>query len=383
MISIKSLIPNIEVDNKSETQLQYWNPNFKEDSKTFIKDNYDSLGFDDRNKYQKLTDQQTKHIIFKINESNKSIKQISNECQLSRSAVYRIKRLYHFQNDKNKKRKWMKVFGKDKIILIDEIKDFISNIDSLFNWNHVTNHINLKLNKSYQSSWIRWIMKNDLNLTYKRVKPRPNNVDFGKIKACRQLFAIEFSKLVEKSSLVINIDETSINRHIKSNYSWSKKGRTNEAKNSSFIGSINVVMAIWSNGNWFSLLMNNTSDSDNFSMFIKQLNRWLVANNYFDHRHIIITMDNWSIHKCKKIKEILRQMRVDIIYLPAYTPQFAPIEMCFSMLKNKLRNNWNKKVIKLNTQSGLLEIYKGLKSIKSANIKPLFRNMYSAINEYI
>ena len=87
-------------------------------------------------------------------------------------------------------------------------------------------------------------MKNDLNLTYKRVKPRPNNVDFGKIKACRQLFAIEFSKLVEKSSLVINIDETSINRHIKSNYSWSKKGRTNEAKNSSFIGSINVVMAI-------------------------------------------------------------------------------------------------------------------------------------------
>ena len=43
-----------------------------------------------------------------------------------------------------------------------------------------------------------------------------------------KLFAIKFSKLVQISSLVINIDETLINRHIKSNYSWSKKGKTNK-----------------------------------------------------------------------------------------------------------------------------------------------------------
>ena len=73
-------------------------------------------------------------------------------------------------------------------------------------------------------------MKNELNLTYKRVKPRPNNVDFNKVNASRQLFAIKFSKLVKISSLVININETSINRHIKSNYFWSKKGKANEAK---------------------------------------------------------------------------------------------------------------------------------------------------------
>ena len=70
---------------------------------------------------------------------------------------------------------------------------------------------------------IRQIMKIDLNLTYKRIKQMPNNVDFNKINTSKQLFAIKFSKLVKISSLVINIDETSINRHIKSNYSWSKK----------------------------------------------------------------------------------------------------------------------------------------------------------------
>ena len=129
----------------------------------------------------------------------------------------------------------MRIFGKEKIMLIDEIKDFISSIDSTFNRNHVTNHINLKFNKNYQSNLIRQIMKIELNLTYKRVKPRPNNVDFNKINESRQLFAIKFSKLIKISSLVINIDETLINRHIKSNYSCSKKGKANEAKNLTFI----------------------------------------------------------------------------------------------------------------------------------------------------
>ena len=75
------------------------------------------------------------------------------------------------------------------------------------------------------------------------------------------------------------------------------------------------------------------------------MNLWLVTNHYFDYNHVIITQDNWSIRKCKKIKEILWQMRVDIIYLPACIPQFAPIEMCFAIIKNKLRNNLNKKII--------------------------------------
>ena len=59
-----------------------------------------------------------------------------------------------------------------------------------------------------------------------------------------------------------------------------------------FIGSINLVITKGSNGNWFSLLMNNTLNSNNFLMFIKQLNLWLVMNHYFDYNHVIIILDN-------------------------------------------------------------------------------------------
>ena len=100
-----------------------------------------------------------------------------------------------------------------------EIKNCISVASYAFNSSEITSHINTKIHKNYKSSWIRSIMKNKLNLTYKRIKPRPNSINFYKVKACLQLFAFKFSQLLSKNSLVINIDETSINRHIKINYS--------------------------------------------------------------------------------------------------------------------------------------------------------------------
>ena len=91
-------------------------------------------------------------------------------------------------------------------------------------------------------------MKNELKLTYKRVKPRPNNIDFSKIRSARVLFAVKFTQAVTTETPVINIDESSINRNLKNNYSWSMRGEINEAKNSPFVGSLSLVTAICSNG---------------------------------------------------------------------------------------------------------------------------------------
>ena len=62
MMSIKSLVPNFETKNISETQLKYQSSDFKAKSIVLAEYNYNSLGFEERNKYQKLTDQQTKYL---------------------------------------------------------------------------------------------------------------------------------------------------------------------------------------------------------------------------------------------------------------------------------------------------------------------------------
>ena len=92
----------------------------------------------------------------------------------------------------------------------EEIKNFINNVDHAFNSIDVTNHINIKLNKDYKPSVIRRLMKTELNLIFKKVKPRPNNVNFDILKVSRQLFSEKYPQIISSDTLVINLDETSL-----------------------------------------------------------------------------------------------------------------------------------------------------------------------------
>ena len=81
-------------------------------------------------------------------------------------------------------------------------------------------------------------MKADLDMSYESVKSRPKNINLKKISNIRSLFAVKYLKDVSTKTLMINVDESSLNREIKSNYSWGIKGKSIETKNISFTRSI-------------------------------------------------------------------------------------------------------------------------------------------------
>lgn len=49
-------------------------------------------------------------------------------------------------------------------------------------------------------------------------------------------------------------------------------------------------------------------------------------------------MDNYSIHKGETIRSLIEAAGATLIYLPTYSPDFNPIENCWSKLKNILRS---------------------------------------------
>ena len=51
-----------------------------------------------------------------------------------------------------------------------------------------------------------------------------------------------------------------------------------------------------------------------------------------------IVMDNASFHRKKVLNELARQAKSEIIFLPAYSPDFNPIEKTWANLKSFLRN---------------------------------------------
>ena len=147
-------------------------------------------------------------------------------------------------------------------------------------------------------------MKTQLNMSFKRVKSRPTNIDLNRINNVRSLFAVKFLKEIKENTLMINIDESSFNREVKTQYSWGIKGNPVEVKNQSFTGSMSWILAIWSNGSWIWFLSNNSIDSDRFIWFIKIMNKWLNSHNNFGYDNINLLLDNCSFHKSNKTQDI-------------------------------------------------------------------------------
>ena len=90
---------------------------------------------------------------------NSKKKEVSNEYQISHLVVYTIKRIHNFQNDKIRKRRWMKERNwKQKIMIIHEIKDFINTIDSMFNRTYILINYQIEPQKKLTKILISWAL---------------------------------------------------------------------------------------------------------------------------------------------------------------------------------------------------------------------------------
>ena len=114
------------------------------------------------------------------------------------------------------------------------------------------------------------------------------------------------------------------------------KGKQLEVKNCSFIGSISCILAVCSNGSWICLLCNCSVDSNKFTWLIKIIKNKLNKHNNFELNKVEILLDNCSYHKSNETLSLPRKLRYKINFILTYSPEFSPIEMCFSLLKRNL-----------------------------------------------
>ena len=51
----------------------------------------------------------------------------------------------------------------------------------------------------------------------------------------------------------------------------------------------------------------------------------------------IVVMDNLAAHKQELVRKVIEQTGAQVLYLPPYSPDFNPIEACWSKIKECLR----------------------------------------------
>ncbi|MBV9388760.1 MAG: IS630 family transposase [Chroococcidiopsidaceae cyanobacterium CP_BM_ER_R8_30] len=132
---------------------------------------------------------------------------------------------------------------------------------------------------------------------------------------------------------LIFIDETGLSLAMTRTYARSLKGaRAYGARPDPRGESITLIGAMALNGLLAAMTVDGGTNQDVFQVFIKQILvpcLWPGAT---------VVMDNLPAHKVKTVQTTLEAAGARVIYLSAYSPDFNPIENCWSKLKEYLRS---------------------------------------------
>uniref|UniRef100_UPI0030D93386 IS630 family transposase n=1 Tax=Picosynechococcus sp. PCC 11901 TaxID=2579791 RepID=UPI0030D93386 len=142
-------------------------------------------------------------------------------------------------------------------------------------------------------------------------------------------------KAINRGSLkdLIFIDESGVDLALTRLRGRAPRGKRAHGKRPSKRGKrVSMISAISLEKVLTNVNLLGSSDGLTFEAFI---HRQLVPQLW---QGACVIMDNCSIHKGKAIRDCIEAVGARLIFLPPYSPDFSPIENCFSKVKSILRS---------------------------------------------
>jgi transposase len=151
------------------------------------------------------------------------------------------------------------------------------------------------------------------------------------LRSVRAAWRVMVSGEVDPERLVF-VDEMGAHTSLAPLYGYSRKGERvrlevprNRGKNTTLLASMTL------GGMGETMAVEGSTDQEVFEAYVEHaLAPTLQAGQ-------VVVMDNLSAHKPAKVRELIESRGCELIYLPAYSPDFNPIEEAFAKIKDMLR----------------------------------------------
>jgi transposase len=131
---------------------------------------------------------------------------------------------------------------------------------------------------------------------------------------------------------LVFIDEMGMNLSLCRTHARSLQGQRAYSANHYKGKNISVIGAMALQGFLGCMTIEGSTNGDVFQVFVEK-----ILVNCLWHGAVVV-MDNLSAHKRADIQLIIEQAGAKVIYLSPYSPDFNPIENCWSKLKQYLRS---------------------------------------------
>ncbi len=141
----------------------------------------------------------------------------------------------------------------------------------------------------------------------------------------------EQTKQLERTDLVF-VDETGSHIAMTPLYAYAPRGQRAKGSVPRNYGTIMTLIASLSTqGMGEAFILDGAADGAAFEIYVEQL----LAPSLRPGQ--IVILDNLSIHQGPRVRQAIEARGCHLLFLPAYSPDFSPIEEAFSKVKTFLR----------------------------------------------
>ena len=195
----------------------------------------------------------------------------------------------------------------------------------------------------------------------KKKQFRASERDRPDVIAARQAF-VAWLKTIALSK-VIFIDETGCNVKMTPEYGWAVRGERLVDRRPACHGkNLTVVGAIREDRVLCHDKFEGTLNGDRWRQFVKKT---LCPKIYPGD---IVVVDNLRVHKDAEALALIRAEGAKVKFLPPYSPDLNPIELCWAFLKHQLRR------LRERTIGGLRRgVWRGLMRVTGRHLRAWFR----------
>lgn len=128
------------------------------------------------------------------------------------------------------------------------------------------------------------------------------------------------------------LDETGVNIAMTRLYARAPRGeRACGSAPKNWKKNVTVLGAMSLKGLQAVMSVQGSADTAVFVTFVREV---LLAQLW---QGAVVVMDNLAIHKQKAVQLAIESVGAKVMYLPSYSPDYNPIEQCWSKLKTYLR----------------------------------------------
>ena len=192
---------------------------------------------------------------------------------------------------------------------------------------------------------IKSYLKKEMNYSYKKGGSTTYRGGSEEILYQKSISSSRLLIEILSNKLIINIDEWVFNRDLKQSYSWLSRGITSQIINTVVTGRWHIIAAVLSNGEFLSIILNDTGNAEKFSNFLLILRYAIWNTKMKQESDWVIVLDNASIHRSSLALKTTRDIRFNMMCLPTYSPSLAHVELFFRMIKNEMRKTIHAKEI--------------------------------------